>query len=277
MLESVPPRARTPGRGELVFARAGGRTVVARAAADSPLKLLCPRSHGDGRWVFAATFGGGLVDGDAIDLEVRVGEGARALLGTQASTKVYRSPRLGARQRIVATVEDGAALVVAPDPVACFAGARYEQRATYALAPTASLVVADVVSCGRSARGERWAFARLASRTTVERSGEVVAVDAAVLDAAHGDLARRMGRFDAIATVIALGPAARPVRDAILAKGGAKLAPRAATAFAASPLGDDGAIARAAGEQIEAVIRAVRDLLAGAAALFGDDPFARKR
>jgi urease accessory protein len=282
---AAPPRA--PGRGELVLSVAGGKTVVARARAESPLKLLCPRSHGEGRWAFLATFGGGLVDGDALELDVTVERGARALLGTQASTKVYRSPRVGARQVLRARVDDDALLAVLPDHVACFAGSRYEQRSTYVLAPTASLVLLDVLSCGRAAHGERWAFARYASRTRVERvvpaakpgatcRYETIALDALELDPTHGDLAARMGRFDALATLFAFGPAAAPIRAALLSAAEGPLIRRADHVAAASPLSDDGVVLRAAGVRVDTVLSFAREALAGLGTLFGDDPFARK-
>ena len=63
--------------------------------------------------MFAATFGGGLVDGDAIALRAHLHEGAEALLGTQASTKVYKG-RCG--QSLTATVADGGRRVVVPPP-----------------------------------------------------------------------------------------------------------------------------------------------------------------
>jgi urease accessory protein len=275
-MSAVSTVSRVPGKGEIVLSRVGDRTVVTRARAESPLKVLFPKSHGEGRWGFVATFGGGLVDGDVIDLDVTVEQGARALLGTQASTKVYRSPIKGSRQNLVARVEDDALLAIMPDPIACFAGSRYEQRSTYRLAPSASLVVMDVLSCGRAAHGERWAFARYASRTRVERSGAPIAIDALELDPAHGDLAPRMGRFDAIATIFAFGPLASGVRAALLGAGSVPLARRADHVAAASPIGEDGALLRVCGVRVETVTSVARAALAGVAVLFGEDPFARK-
>ncbi|HEY2366660.1 MAG TPA: urease accessory protein UreD, partial [Polyangiaceae bacterium] len=74
-----------------MFEVVGDRTAITSSRARAPLKLLTPKNHGDARWTFVATYGGGLVDGDAIALDVKVGPGASALLSTQASTKVYRS------------------------------------------------------------------------------------------------------------------------------------------------------------------------------------------
>ena len=271
------------GRGAVAFERAGDRTVLRAARATSPLQILTPRNHGHGAWVIVASLGGGLVDGDAIDLDVHVGRGAAALLGTQASTKVYRCPERACRQDLHAIVEADGVLVAIPDPVACFAGARYEQSVRVDLDASASLVLVDAFTAGRSARGERWDFLRYASRTTVTRGGAPILHDGILLDPAHGALRARMGRFDAFATLVIVGPRAAEIRAAALAApeapiGGPGRAPRAAAPIraSASPLGDDGAIVRIAGASTEIVSAALRERLAGLAALLGDDPHARK-
>ena len=114
------------GTGFLQVVKRGGRSVVCRAFAASPLKLLTPRNHGAAAWVYAASYGGGLVGGDAIRLAVDVAPGAMAFLSTQSSTKAYRSDR-GTSAHLDAIVGDAGLLVVAPDPVVCFAGSSYQQ------------------------------------------------------------------------------------------------------------------------------------------------------
>ena len=251
------------GEGSITFEVVGDRTAITGARARSPLKLLTPKNHGDARWTFVATYGGGLVDGDAIALDVKVGENAKALIGTQASTKVYKCPTGEATQTLEARVARGGLLVVAPDPLVPFAGARYAQRATIRLDEGASLAWLDIVACGRAARGERWAFARYASRTRIFVSGALVCDDALVLDSSDRDLARSMGRFDAIATILSFGiePRAAIARDDVVAS---------SSAFAA------GTCIRVAGASTGAVVAHAREALADVRASLGDDPWARK-
>jgi len=61
-------------------------------------------------------------------------------------------------QTVDARVAEGALLAVLPDPVTCFAGARYTQRQSFSLAPGGSLVLVDWLTCGRRALGETWAL-----------------------------------------------------------------------------------------------------------------------
>ena len=254
-----------PGRGEVIVERdAGGRSVVVRAWARAPLVVLEPRG-GAAAWLVAGSLGGGLVDGDRVELAVGVGAGATCLLATQAQTKAYRG---ASSQRLDVRVGAGGLAVCAPDPVACYAGARYAQAARVALDEGASIVWLDGVTCGRRAHGERWAFASYASRVVIERAGAAPIRDAVVLDGAHGAIDARLGRFDALATIVAIGPRASSVAQALLAgaqTGDAFVAP--------SPLAGGGAIARVAGTSVEAAQRAVRALLAPLAELVGDDPF----
>ena len=110
---AVAPAA---GRGELEVVRGpDGRSVVARAYATSPLRLLTPSNHGHAAWIYGSSYGGGLVDGDAVTLDVDLAPGAAAFVSTQASTKVYRSCR-GTRSDTEGHIGAGALLVLAPDP-----------------------------------------------------------------------------------------------------------------------------------------------------------------
>src|SRR5262249_38185959 len=157
-----------PGEGVCEVARRGAGSAVVRLAARSPLRLLTPRNHGGAAWVVTTSYGGGLVDGDALRIALRVGPGAAAYLATQSSTKVYPG---AASQTIVADVGDGGLLVSLPDPVVCFAGARYRQDATIRLGAGAGLVWLDGLTAGRAARGGRGRFAGHRARTRIERGG----------------------------------------------------------------------------------------------------------
>ena len=111
----------SPGTGLLDVVRVDRRSVVRRAYATSPLRLLTPRNHGSAAWVYASSYGGGLVGGDDLRLTVRVGREASVFLSSQASTKVYRSHARASLQ-LDADVAAGGQLIVWPDPVVCFAG-----------------------------------------------------------------------------------------------------------------------------------------------------------
>ena len=256
----------SPGDGVVEVSRRPAGSVVTRLATRSPLRLLTPKNHGTAAWIVATSYGGGLVDGDALSLLIRVGLGAAAYVATQSSTKIYPGR---AAQTIEADVADDALLVALPDPIVPFAGAAYAQRATIRLAPGASLVWLESLVAGRTARGERWSFDSYRSHTRIERDGAALALDGLVLDPRHGPLAPRLGDFDALATLIAVGRRAAPLRAELAAATGDVL-------VAPSPIADDATLVRVAAPGAESLARALRALLAPTVILLGDDPFARK-
>lgn len=279
----VQPRVSTgsgpaapPGFGEVSVICGPERSVVSRARATSPLRLLTPTNHGDAAWIYTSTYGGGLVDGDVISLRVRVEEGAAAFLSTQASTKVYRSSR-GSDAELNAEIGRDALLVVLPDPVVCFASSRYRQVQRLDLSEGASLVLVDWVSSGRRASGERWAFDEYVSRTVVRDRGRLVLHDATALRAPDGDLAIRMGRFDVLALMVIAGESVASEAAAMVASLNQQAIVRGSDSLtSAAPLGENGCVVRIAGRSVEQVGRHMRRLLGFVPALLGDDPWARK-
>jgi urease accessory protein len=270
------PNRRVSGAGSLLVTRAQERSVVTRARATSPLKWLTPQNHGHAAWIFASSYGGGLVDGDALDIDITVEAGASALLCTQASTKVYRSAR-GTGVTLVATLAEGATLVSLPDPVVCFADARYRQAQRFVLAGGATLVALDWMTSGRLGRGERWVFEEYASRTTIQCRDTPVVHDAMRLSRDDGDLARRFGRFDVLATVMIMGDALAREIDRIAATvGSTPIERRPSLLTTVASVAESGCMVRLAGMDLEEVRRAIRALLDFVPALLGDDPWARK-
>lgn len=216
------------------------------------------------------------MDGDRVVLDVEVGPGAAAFVSTQASTKAYRSPR-GTSAALHARVDRGGLLVVAPDPVVCFAGARYRQEQRFDVAEGGAMVVVDCVLSGRYAAGERWAFSEYRSLIAITVGGRLIVHDAVALRASDGDLPRRLGRFNALAVAFAVGRSLRAeVGELVAAASAAPLARRSDELIAASPVGDDACIVRIAGTSGEQVSRTLRELLRFVPARLGEDPWRRK-
>ncbi|HLP40024.1 MAG TPA: urease accessory protein UreD, partial [Fibrobacteria bacterium] len=137
-----------------------------------PLKFINPRPIGEACQVYVSNYGGGLLEGDDIRMHVECGPGSRLYLGTQSSTKIYRSP--GGRvssQETIGTLRANALAVVCPDPVVPFAGSRFRQSQTWELHPEADLILLDWIQSGRDARGEVFAFDSYESELRLLGSG----------------------------------------------------------------------------------------------------------
>lgn len=273
------PRPPQSGHGRLKVSVVQGRSVVTRSESSSPFRWLIPRRRSRAVWAYSSTYGGGLVAGDRIDLDVQLSPGALCAIGTQSSTKVYRNPgRPPCRQTLRASVGEEATLVMAPDPVTCFADASYEQAGHIDLQPGGSLVLVDWLTSGRRARGERWAFSRYRSRWDVFRDGRRVLTDALLLDAHDGPLdgPYRLGRFNCLATVVILGGrfdrVARNLLDAVESR---PVERRSSFLEAASPI-EGGVIWRMLGETTEQVGRRLKEGLAFLADVLEETPWSRK-
>ena len=268
------------GRGSLQFKSVRGRTVLTEARATNPLAIVSPRTRTDFAWAVCATLGGGLLAGDEIRINVSVAPNCRAVIGTQASTKIFRSENGAIScQSLTASVGANAMLILAYDPVTCFAGAFYEQRQSIELAGSASLVVIDWFTSGRWSRGERWAMKSYRSALDIFVNGKQMLRDHLRLDAADGDLASpsRMGRFNCFATVVIIGEqlsvAAQKLLEVVAQQ---PISVSAEIVFSASAI-PGGAISRIAGPSVEAVADWLGEHLGFVAALIGRDPLRRKQ
>jgi urease accessory protein len=266
------------GAGRLRFASIDGATALVGCRAESPLKILVPRRRGRSAWAFLTTYGGGLVAGDHMELDVEVGAGATALLATQAETKVYRSSGGAAATQVLrARVARGGTLAVMPDPVSPFSGARYRQEQRCVLEDGASLLLVDALVAGRTACGERWAFESYRSRTEIASGGNLILGEALSLQPRGGaSLADRMGRYNAFAFAVVVGPAFSTGASGLLDRWSrAPIEVGAPLLSTVCPLAG-GALLRAAAVSAEHLARFLRDALSFVAEPLGDDPFQRR-
>lgn len=261
-----------PGAGRLQVDLVDGQSSATVIAAHAPMKLLVPSPRGPAVWAFASSFGGGLVAGDHIALDLSVGDGASAAIGTQSSTKVYRDAvDAWAEQSLNACLGRGASLALLPDPVTPFAGSRYRQRFDIGLAETASLLLIDSCTSGRAARDERWAFAAYDSRIRLTRGETPLLIDATRLaDGGSRAVVERMGRFQSLSTVLLVGPRFADHAARLLAWCAAQPIERdAPLLITASPLAD-GVLLRCAATAYEPIDRWLREHLHAPVAGFGD-------
>ena len=172
----VPPAA--PEWSTLEVAQVRGKSRLVTCKNIQPLKLLQPASHGRTCHVVLSSYGGGLVAGDVIRLRITGLAGARLILTTQASTRVFRSiDGAVAEQHTVGELADNALAVIFPDPVVPQAESRYRQTQEWQLQPTSLLLLVDWFHSGRMDQGERFAFTSLHSELRVRVAGRLVVLD----------------------------------------------------------------------------------------------------
>lgn len=168
--------------GELVlrYERRDQATVLTHSRCTTPWHQSPPIRLDDSGSVYQPLLNpsGGLVGGDRLSLDAQLGPDTHVIVSTPSANRVYRSLSETSVQLIDLSVGERAVLEWVPDLAIPFAGARYRQAIHVRLEPGATLLLWDALACGRIARGERWAFARLEneiriamadSRSLVER------------------------------------------------------------------------------------------------------------
>ncbi len=132
--------------------------------------------------VFIQAVSAGVLQGDRVRIEIDVGPGARVLVTTQSSTKVFQMAANYASQRIDVKVGPDAYAEVLMDPLIACTGARLYNEVNLEVDPTGTLVYDEHLTPGRVAHGESWQFDHLYSRMRCSRpNGELIAADTNVL------------------------------------------------------------------------------------------------
>ncbi|RLN08969.1 hypothetical protein C2845_PM11G16340 [Panicum miliaceum] len=201
-----------------------GRSALTRCFARYPLKLIAPSKVGpascDAVWLYALTYGGGIVSGDTISCTVSVGDGCTVAITTQASTKVYKA--VGSKcseQLLEAHVGEDALLAVIPDPVTCFSTARYHQKQVFKVSANSNLVIVDWFTSGRYECGEKWDFSFYKSVNHIFLGDHPLFIDSVLLEqGSNWSLAEQMQEYNVIAMVVLLGPKLKSMQEQMQAE-----------------------------------------------------------
>lgn len=260
----------------LELARTGARSVLASAVHRGPLRVqraLYPEGASVCH-IHVLHPPGGVVDTDSLDLSVRAGGGAWALLTTPGATRLYRSRGPVASLAARVTVDAGGAVEYLPQETIAFSGCRARSALAVDLAPGARFFGWEIAVLGRPAAGEAFADGFLDQRIDVRRAGRPLFCERSLHRAGDERLSSRFGLAGHPVTgaLIAIGPDGwmgdlSSLRRRMAGRRGPGLA-------AASVLGDGVALCRYLGDDagdalacFEQARRALRPLLFGRAAI----------
>ena len=172
-----------------------------------------------------SNYGGGMLQGDSVELHVHVKPQARLGVTTQGASRIY-TPNSNdnlCQATLEAKVDPHALLVWAPDPCALFQKSSFEQTQTFNIDPSSSVALIDWFSSGRYRNGEHWAFHQLSTKTLLKFPNEEIPF---LQDAMHMDLRANEKRqlepwedplgvsdFHAFASLILYGDQVQHVRE----------------------------------------------------------------
>jgi len=193
---------------DLTFAPSAGATRIVRQSLHGPLYILRPiytdPKRPDMAFIYALQMGDGLVQGDRYRIDLDCAPGSAVHVTTQAATKLYRMDHNFATQMVNLRAGDGAYVEYLPDPVIPFRNARFYQRIRLMVAPTASVILGDILLPGRVAYGEAHAYTLYYADTEVTGlDGTPFVVDRIKLapTAASPRSIGRLGPYDVLATL----------------------------------------------------------------------------
>lgn len=130
---------------------------------------------------------GGLVSGDALHIEARVGKEAHTLLTTPAANKLYRADRNGVawHQDTLLQVEDGGLLEWLPQETIAFDGSRGRQRTRIELSSDARCLGWELLALGRPASQLPFVSGGLEQHFEILRDGVPLWIERQPLDPTH--------------------------------------------------------------------------------------------
>jgi urease accessory protein len=164
---------------ELGFAAEGGATRLARRAHRGPFVVQRP-FFPEGRdvcHVYLLHPPGGLVGGDELRLDLRVGPAAHTLVTTPAAGKAYRTLGPVARQSHALTVEAGGTLEWLPQETIVYDGASVEIETRVDLAPGARFFGAETLCFGLPARREPFGRGDVRQIFDLRRNGAPILIE----------------------------------------------------------------------------------------------------
>ena len=155
-----------------------GKTILEDVYFTAPYKIMKPFEKEDGSGgisVMPLCASAGIMAGDVQKFDYRVGGGADLEILSQSFEKIHKMDEGSASREIRVEVAAGGSLYYNPQPVIPFAGSAFDSRMEIRLADaTSKLFLLDILSCGRSVSGERFAYRRFGSKVEIYRGEKLV-------------------------------------------------------------------------------------------------------
>ena len=197
--------------------------AVRRMREEGCAKLRIPaRLTGQSLEAIIINTSGGLTGGDCFEVDVRAE--SDFCLTTQAAEKIYRS--LGSETRVATRLraKGKAQLLWLPQEAILFDGARLKRSFDVELDRSATLLAVETVVLGRKAMKEQLTDFTFHDHWRIRRDGKLIFADDLRFDPARVRGVAALGRCEAFATIILVGPDTElfldPLREIIGTGGG---------------------------------------------------------
>ncbi|MCJ8332167.1 MAG: urease accessory protein UreD [Lentisphaeria bacterium] len=155
-----------------------GKSRLTESLNITPLKIFNPKTSNDWCHITLSNYGGGVVEGDVLDIAMDCTENAKLYVDTQAFTRVYKNDQFPlSQQRIIGRAEANSFVMIAPDPIIPHEKSSFKQSQEWTIEKSSSLLVIDWLGSGRSNMNEEFKYTEFQSEFIVHRDGKKIIVD----------------------------------------------------------------------------------------------------
>ncbi len=156
-------------------ASTNGITFLKRSYCSTPLKVanITENKKEATLRLMLTSSSPGILDGDDYQLKITVAENCSLQLHTQSYQRLFTMKGQAAQQMEV-TLEKNAVFCFIPHPVVPHESSTFTTRSKFFLADNCSLIIGEILTCGRKLNGEIFMFSKYHSVTEIFIYGKLV-------------------------------------------------------------------------------------------------------
>lgn len=151
------------------------KTVIADQFFTPPFKIMKPFYNNKGNaTIIVLSSSAGFMSGDCQNVVVDVGKDTDLTVQSQSYEKIHKMDDGFASRKATINIDDNAFLNWSWLPVIPFAESNFIGTTDVTMSESSKLIITEVLSCGRSERGEKFQYKNYKNLTTVKRNGKLV-------------------------------------------------------------------------------------------------------
>ena len=176
---------------DLVLEKQGDVVVSPRKYFNGVFKLS-PKMELDVERIpayFLMQLGGGIVEGERYNINVELKENVRAIVTTQAASKVYKCENsYESFQETTLKLEENSILEYITDPVILYKDAVYRQENNIYMTKSSTLIYTDGITSGWSPDKKRFQYEKAKLKTNIYMDGVPVLLDNMLINPREDDI-----------------------------------------------------------------------------------------
>lgn len=186
------------GELEIILENRDKETILAKRYFDGLVKVS-PTIHLDREKIptyFLLQLGGGYVEGEKYKNVITLKKGARGIVTTQASTKVYKCPNnIKTEQDTIINLEQDSILEYITDTVILYKDSMYRQVNNIYMNESSTLIYTDGITSGWSPQGEVFQYSSVQLKTEVYVDNKIILLDNLLVNPKESDVTQ-LGYFE---------------------------------------------------------------------------------